>query len=414
MAQAIASPQRKQEACDKRAWNLRTKDGTQEYRQDTAKDVFFMTMSSPNDVFPIDVMLSHQLRMLGGPPAHVELMLDIDANWPDDDQLLGDDAFSVLSELNVTLVCQNFTQRGTDEHDSLLKLLGPVPPRKLSDLYSSKHPDIQPKDKKMLGNTIGMLTFLERCTASTASYCVWLDPDIVLHRGTPEQPGWLDKAMDRLTKYGNSVAVMAPTPPREVHWGSCGSAEETSAQISQRYFTLKRDRLQKQLPLFPHECKPDCRGFEYEIFYFVDDESRAAFDNLIQKQGNGTIHSSFLRKLASPPAPWPRPMYRGEKMLHMACAQSAAGPWALHPPTKRKHMLKMLQSCTTNEDVQLPQFADEQSAMESSEIGVSLWPRVRAPLRKLLTMIDEKGTLGPLSEDGQNMADEGWTCSKAA
>mmetsp|Transcript_162661 Transcript_162661/g.300134 ORF Transcript_162661/g.300134 Transcript_162661/m.300134 type:complete len:465 (-) Transcript_162661:51-1445(-) len=404
--------------------------------------VLLMTISMPSDILPIDVMLLHQMKNLGGPSARVEVLLDVDAQWPRSGML---DSTAVLQLRNagVRFVCQNFTRRARESSDPLLHLIGHNRPHRLSDFYAGV--DIEHLKSHFTSNTVGMLSFLERCAGSQFKYCVWLDSDIFLHRGS-QNIGWLDSATTLFDRYSRAAGVMAPAPYHPSSSLDCRSTVRLGNQISQRYFVLHRERLLQSLPLEPHSCAPACDGFESSIFLFPWKarlpESRvdwqpdkkahraaelirgaaeiaetgepkpwklAAEDRVAGRRAAGVRGAHGFQTLS----PVSRELQRthqqflappgerrhAEVFLHMPCATSRE-PWALHPPDVRKHLLSIFRPCL--DPGVHPGWTDTQAFRR--------WPAMRKPLGKLLARIDAEGALGPVTKDGQSMANSGWSC----
>lgn len=368
-------------------------------------DVLFMTSANPSDALPVDVMLTHQMRNLGGPQALVELLLDTDAKWPGNTMLDGA-AVEELKNAGVRFICQNFTHRARDTNDTLLNLLGNNRPERISDFHERSD-----KAPHLVSNTVGMLSFMERCVGSSVRYCVWLDPDIFLHRGK-DGGGWLDKAIRLFDRYSKAVGIMAPSPNHATrHYECLHEINSYDAQMSQRYFALHRERLKQYLPLQPHACAPSCPGFEYSVFFFPWKEHELA-SSVAQISAAGDLRPSKVSTGDLRPSKVHRQFFLGqqpvlqgsaERFLHMPCAWDNE-PWALHPPPDPHNLFPIFEAC-----LQSTLHIDPEDTERSRH-----WPALRGGLHLLLARIDAEGLLGPLNEDGQNMAAEGWSCVKQA
>mmetsp|Transcript_99321 Transcript_99321/g.172423 ORF Transcript_99321/g.172423 Transcript_99321/m.172423 type:complete len:424 (-) Transcript_99321:52-1323(-) len=357
-------------------------------------NVLLMTSAMPSDALPVDVMLPHQMQNLGGPPALVELLMDVDAHWPGG-TMLDEIAIHQLKNAGVRFVCQNFTRRAHDTNDTLLQLIGNRRPKRISDFHQQS-----PKAPHLVSNTVGMLSFIERCVGASVAYCVWMDPDIFLHRGS-DGSGWLDKSIQFFDQYPKAVGMMAPSPNHQSPSFDCHEITGYDAQISQRYFVLHRQRLKQYLPLQPHACAPSCPGFEYSVFFFPWKEKEIA-SSATEIAATSIVRPRKVHQQSFLALP---PMLQGsaDRFLRMPCAY-AHEPWALHPPPDPNNLFPIFQAC-----LKLGVHIEPEDAERSRH-----WPELREGLRKLLARIDAEGLLGPLNQDGQNMAEFGWSCVKQA
>lgn len=138
-----------------------------------------------------------------------------------------------------------------------------------------------------------MLAFLLKCIDGGYDHCVWLDPDIFVHRG---QVPWVDEAVQ-----------LSQQKPRLVYSLPRGAA----GSFSSRYFVYHREALQHLLPLTSDAPESPLDTFEA----LVQDNMQRKFGNDVQDEFGKT---------------------RGES-------------WVIHPPDSKSDVHSMLHMCASED-----------------------------------------------------------------
>jgi len=156
-------------------------------------------------------------------------------------------------------------------------------------------------DDMYFDQVLAITSFLNDCSSI---YCVWMDPDIFVHKASNGQ-GWVDYAMVTMDDNSTVSLMTRPTPNLLRGTGrtetNCENRE--SSFMSQRHMVIHKDRFLKELPI-QLTCAPDCDTWEAVI-------------------SNHHFNSTFL---------------------DTHCG--GRGFWVMHPPQDKDHMLETLRSCS--------------------------------------------------------------------
>lgn len=262
------------------------------HSRDQRSTVTYGTMFTiGHDKLPLAQMLSHQLRGLSSEGrdrfdqvlVYVNGLSYLPKAVPDD---LAKALLTVSGEARL-LDEKRLTDRAffseylEDEHASTLDQMG-----------------FQHGGSRMLA----MLTFLADCQAT---YCVWMDPDIFVHRNA-DGPGWVDFGMATLDQTKSRSVMSFP------FLSSDGGEEESQnctlfegQGLSERWMMVHKERFMKEFPM-RLACAPNCNYFEQQF-------SAAAHGDIVV----GTL-----------------------------CPQHSF--WAVHPSRSSKDIMEILRSCATD------------------------------------------------------------------
>lgn len=267
-----------------------------------AEHVLFATMHFPGDKMPAELVLRHQLRALqapGGPPLDT-VVLDNRPPWtrPDGGKPLEPYNRTLPSGVRVKEVdYAHFRDAGF--LGRFFNIVGSAPGQDatVADLTKRAKDGFGTTGRQIASNFMGLLTFLELCSEAgeATGLCVYLDPDIFLHRFTW---GIADLAPDVFQRHPTYIGLQPPTicDGHEHLVGRNGNSCRASRAIwpSSRHMIWNRSRLLQELP-------------------FIIEASR--FGHFFETVLNGVVR---------------------HKTGHMMCG---AETFAIHPPSRHTRRL---------------------------------------------------------------------------
>lgn len=204
------------------------------------------------------------------------------------------------------------------------------------------------KPAKYFDLFLAVTTFLNDCRST---YCVWMDPDIFVHKASDGQ-GWVDHAVATMNSYSR-VSIMTGANPNLARGNDNTEASckiHVGRGVSERHMVIHKERFLKEFPV-QLKCAPRCDSWERVL-------------------SNQVLEST---------------------VLHTDCG--GHGFWVMHPPGTKADILEIIRSCDPDK--------------HDIEKGVGT-------LLERFENIDAEEVQAADSVNGvEDVADEGgWTCVK--
>lgn len=276
-----------------------------------APSVTLLTLSSDSDLLPLELMLPHQVEwssregrerlqrvlVLKMPPSPHHTVLEPGAV-----------PFSMVplratgdrDGADEAIQLDAGTLRDSSFFDRFLVNDGDRSAKDLAGLWENGFLPSSGVDDHSVFRTsttaLGLLSAIDQCNTT---YCAFIEPRVFVHRH-PDQPGWIDRAVDLLEADPDLVVVQAPKMRTSEMDTSCSTAQSPDGSFSQRYFVLHRKRLESFLPIRV-DCAPRCDTFE-ALFVLPPD-----------------------------------------RVGLMSCSPTAA--WVIHAPENEESMLRLFEGC---------------------------------------------------------------------
>lgn len=117
-------------------------------------------------------------------------------------------------------------------------------------------------DDMFFDQVLAITSFLNDCSSI---YCVWMDPDIFVHRASNGQ-GWVDFAIATMDN-DSAVSLMTQPLPNLVRGADSTEADcenRGAVGVSQRHMVIHKERFLKEFPI-RLTCAPDCDSWEAVI-----------------------------------------------------------------------------------------------------------------------------------------------------
>eukprot|EP00428_Durinskia_dybowskii_P028540 CAMPEP_0170241022 /NCGR_PEP_ID=MMETSP0116_2-20130129/20274_1 /TAXON_ID=400756 /ORGANISM="Durinskia baltica, Strain CSIRO CS-38" /LENGTH=407 /DNA_ID=CAMNT_0010491851 /DNA_START=103 /DNA_END=1326 /DNA_ORIENTATION=- len=215
----------------------------------------FLTMTSPSDKLPLQIMLPHQLRQVTqDPPSSMDVVviqnhLDRDCGSPQDSFL-----DTIRSQRYPWLRVKEVDYPGVLDDEKFLSrhwvFLNDAGGRNMT---VRKLPITSGNDTHELTNVAGMLTAMESCldAEDSVELCLYMDPDIFVHR-REKGHALLELASDVFASHPELAVLLPPTLCDAGHYlvgdGVCNLLIPPLTALSQRHLIFHRQRLRDRLP----------------------------------------------------------------------------------------------------------------------------------------------------------------------